>query len=243
MKRASGSSDTSAASTTSLDRGFSLRRMPVLRVLIVRPRLLVSIIVGLVVGFALPAFWVPHAVTRSLIAWNSAALLYFILAMEMMARSNLSHMRSRARSQDEGRYTVLTLVIMSSVATLFATAVELSEAKDLHGVLKAGHVGLACATVFSTWFVNQTMFALHYAHDYYSGDTKRCHGLSFPGDDKPDYFDFLYAAAIIGTSGQTADVTFDTSPVRRLALVHSVLSFFFNTIVLALTINIAAGLL
>lgn len=223
--------------------GGGIRRVPVLRVLLARPRLLISVIVGCVVGFALPTSWVPHTVTRSLIAWNSAALLYFILALEMMARSNLTHMRSRARTQDEGRYTVLALVILSSVMTLFATAVELSAAKDFHGVLKAGHVGLACATVFSTWFVNQTMFALHYAHDYYSGDEKRCHGLSFPGDDKPDYFDFLYAAAIIGTSGQTADVTFDTSPVRRLALVHSVLSFFFNTIVLALTINIAAGLL
>ena len=243
MTKSSDGRAKSEASTKPTARGFSFRRMPILRVLLVRPRLLISIIVGCVIGVGLPSSWVPHLVTRSLIAWNSAALLYFALALEMMARSNLTHMRSRARSQDEGRYTVLALVIMSSVVTLFATAVELSAAKDVHGALKAGHVGLACLTVFSTWFVNQTMFALHYAHDYYSGDEKRCHGLSFPGDDKPDYFDFLYASAIIGTSGQTADVTFDTSPVRRLALVHSVLSFFFNTIVLALTINIAAGLL
>jgi uncharacterized membrane protein len=87
------------------------------------------------------------------------------------------------------------------------------------------------------------MFALHYAHDYYLHTGGGDRGLLFPGTAQPDYFDFLYAAAIIGTSGQTADVSFNTSPTRRLAMVHSVLAFFFNTIVLALTINFAAGLL
>ncbi len=242
MNDASKASTPKAAASKSA-RASGFRRLPVLRVLIVRPRLLASVLVGIIIGFALPVSWVPHVVTRALIAWNCAALLYFILALEMMARSTRAHMRSRARTQDEGRYTVLALVIASSIVTLFATALELSAAKDLHGTLKMIHVGLASATVFSTWFVNQTMFALHYAHDYYSDEAKRHHGLSFPGDNMPDYFDFLYASAIIGTSGQTADVTFDTSAMRRIALIHSVLSFFFNTIVLALTINIAAGLL
>jgi uncharacterized membrane protein len=87
------------------------------------------------------------------------------------------------------------------------------------------------------------MFALHYAHDYYRHGGRGDRGLMFPGTAQPDYFDFLYAAAIIGTSGQTADVSFNTSSTRRIAMVHSVLAFFFNTIVLALTINFAAGLL
>ena len=125
---------------------------------------------------------------------------------------------------------------------LFAVAVELSAAKDAHGVLKSAHAGLAGLTVFSTWCVNQTMFALHYAHDYYTSKGEH-RGLCFPGTEQPDYFDFLYAAAIIGTSGQTADVSFDSAPARRIGLFHSVLSFFFNTIVLAFAINLAAGMI
>ena len=222
---------------------MNFRRLPVVRVLIVRPRLLISAGIGFLIGLALPASFVPHVVTRILIGWNCAALTYMVLALEMMARSTRAHMRMRARTQDEGRYTILTLVVTLSVLTLCATAVEMSAAKDVHGTLKVIHVGLAGLTVFSTWWVNQTMFALHYAHDYYLHGGREDRGLMFPGTARPDYFDFLYAAAIIGTSGQTADVSFNTSPTRRIAMVHSVLSFFFNTIVLALTINFAAGLL
>ncbi|MEP6484769.1 MAG: DUF1345 domain-containing protein [Rudaea sp.] len=218
-------------------------RLPILRVLLARPRLLACMILGCVIGIALPEWWVPDFVTRLLIAWNAAAIVYLILALQMMASSKSQHIRTRANAEDEGRHTVLALVIGSSVLTLFATAFELSAAKDVHGWIKLARVGLASLTVLSTWCVNQTMFALHYAHDYHADKSKRNHGLCFPGDQVPDYFDFLYAASIIGTSGQTADVTFDTSRMRRMALIHSVLSFFFNTIILALTINIAAGML
>jgi uncharacterized membrane protein len=212
------------------------------RALRARPRLALSALAGVLIGLLLPEPAIPHAVTRILLAWNIAAIAYLGLALHMMSRAEHSHIRSRACSQDEGRFTVLLLVIASSVVALFAAAIELSAAKDAHGWLKTGHAGLAALTVFSTWCVNQTMFALHYAHDFYSakGEHK---GLSFPGTCQPDYFDFLYAAAIIGTSGQTADVSFDSAPARRVGLMHSVLSFFFNTIVLAFTINLAAGMI
>lgn len=222
---------------------MKFRRLPVLRVLIVRPRLMMSIAIGCLIGFGLPSSFVPHAITRLLIGWNVAAITYCALAIELMTRATRAHMRLNACTQDEGKYTILTLVLISSVLTLFATAVEMSAAKDVHGTLKAIHVALAGLTVFTTWWVNQIMFALHYAHDYYRHAGRKDRGLMFPGTAQPDYFDFLYAAAIIGTSGQTADVSFNTSPTRRLAMVHSVLAFFFNTIVLALTINFAAGLL
>jgi uncharacterized membrane protein len=217
--------------------------LPILRVLFVRPRLLISVGIGCLVGFALPTSLVPHAVTRALIGWNAAAFSYIALSLELMARSTRAHMRLHACTQDEGRHTILALVLLSSVLTLFSTAVEMSAAKDVHGTLKTIHVALACLTVFTAWWVNQIMFALHYAHDYYLHKGGGDRGLMFPGTAQPDYFDFLYASAIIGTSGQTADVSFNTSPTRRLAMVHSVLAFFFNTIVLALTINFAAGLL
>ena len=87
------------------------------------------------------------------------------------------------------------------------------------------------------------MFALHYAHDYYANLAQAPHGgLDFPGGQLPDYGDFLYFACVIGTSGQTADVSFTSRRMRRTGTVHCVLAFFFNTTLIALTINIASGL-
>jgi uncharacterized membrane protein len=222
---------------------MKLRKLPGLRVVFARPRLLFSIAFGIAVWVVLPLAMQQQPSARALIAWNAAALLYLVLAMIMMARSPVRHVRWRARIQDEGKYAVLALVVCSSTATLFAIAVELSTAKDFHGAVKVGHVALAALTVFTSWAVTQTMFALHYAHDYYRMSAQKDPGMQFPGAESPDYFDFLYAACIIGTSGQTADVSFSNRTLRRLALIQSVLAFFFNTILLALTINIAAGLI
>ena len=152
--------------------------------------------------------------------------------------------RTRARIQGEKRYVVLVLVFCSALATLGAIAAELGNASSLHGAAKAGHILLATLTVFTTWLVIQVVFAINYAHAYYwvTGDAPK--GLLFPDGPaaEPVYFDFLYTSCIIGTSAQTADVSFNTTAARRIALAHSVLSFFFNTILLALTINVAASL-
>ncbi len=113
----------------------------------------------------------------------------------------------------------------------------------MRGLIKAGHVALAGVTVLFSWAFIQVMFALHYAHDYYAA---ACHGrlagLQFPGDEHPDYGDFFHFAAIIGTSGQTADVSFSSKPMRRIGTVHCILAYLFNTTVLALLINIGASL-
>jgi len=113
----------------------------------------------------------------------------------------------------------------------------------MHGFVKEAHIALAGVTVLSSWAFIQVMFALHYAHEYYAA---ACHGrragLQFPEDDKPDYGDFFYFAAVIGTSGQTADVSFVTKPMRRIGSMHCILAYLFNTTVLALLINIGASL-
>ena len=102
---------------------------------------------------------------------------------------------------------------------------------------------LACLAVAASCFLAHTSFALHYAHDYYAAV---CHsrpaGLQFPGEDAPDYGDFFYFAAVIGTSGQTADVSFVSKPMRRIGSMHCILAYLFNTTVLALLINIGASL-
>lgn len=215
-----------------------------LRSLHARPRLFIAVVVGVLVGFLLPRSIATHGVTRALMAWNTGAVLYVVLAATMMARSSQQRMRYRAQLQDDGQLVVLVLACLSTVASLAAVAGELAVSKDIHGFLKGAHIALATVTVLTSWSFIQMMFALHYAHDYYAA---ACHGrpvgLRFPDDPDPDYGDFFYFSAIIGTSGQTADVSFVTKPMRRIGSLHCILAYLFNTTVLAMLINIAASLL
>ncbi len=220
-----------------------LRHNRIYRQLRARPRLLVAALTAILVGVLFPARLEAHLVTRLLIAWNTGAMLYVFLAVSMMARSSREHMRYRARAQDEGQFVILTLVVVSAVASLAAIGGELTVVKDMHGTEKIAHIGLAALTVVSSWTFTQIMFALHYAHDYYAAQSDgRKPGLSFPDDDEPDYGDFFYFAAVIGTSGQTADVSFVSKMMRRIGSVHCILAYLFNTTVLALLINIGASL-
>jgi uncharacterized membrane protein len=177
------------------------------------------------------------------IGWNVGALLYLGLAIHMMFWGSHERMRKRAVREDDGRLILLAMVVLSAITCLGTIVAELALAKTMQGAERYGHIGLAALTIFSSWMFTQIMFALHYAHDYYLAESRnQTGGLHFPGDHAPDYGDFLYAACVIGTSGQPADVSFTNRTQRRVGLLHSVLSFFFNTLVLALTINIASGL-
>ena len=209
-----------------------------------RPRLFIATAVAVAVDVLLPHDVASHRVTRLLIAWNAGAIVYVLLAAVMMRRSTHHDIRRRAQLQDDGQVAILVLASIASVASLAAIAFELAVVKDTHGFLKIAHIALAGMTVVTSWAFVQVMFALHYAHEYYAAV---CHGrvagLQFPGDEEPDYGDFFYAAAIVGTSGQTADVSYVSKPMRRIGSLHCILAYFFNTTVLALLINIAASLL
>ncbi|MGB4812516.1 MAG: DUF1345 domain-containing protein [Methylophilaceae bacterium] len=215
----------------------------VFRIFFSRPRLFGSILVGIFVFITVPTTWVSHDITRVIIGWNAGAWLYLTLAARMMFWSSHEKMRSRALKHDDGKYFVMVMVIIASIISIGAIFFELSFVKDLHGVLRYAHIALAVMTILSAWAFIQVMFALHYAHDFYMVKNKSyTGGLAFPNENNPDYGDFLYFACVIGTSGQTADVNFTSKTMRRLGLVHCVLAFFFNTTLLALTINIASGL-
>lgn len=219
-------------------------RLRIVRVMRARPRLFIAAAVASMVGWALPDSAAHHPVTRTLIAWNVGTVLYVLLAAVMMIRSSEQRMRRRAQLQDEGQLTILGLVTVASIASLVAIAGQLSVAKDMHGVLKMAHMALAGATVVSSWAFIQVMFTLHYAHDYYTATTRQqAPPLQFPSGEEPGYGDFFYFSAVIGTSGQTADVSFVSKPLRRIGSVHCILAYLFNTTVLALLINIGAGLL
>ena len=215
-----------------------------MRLLMARPRLFICALLGAATVWLLPQSLAQQTTTRVIIGWNVGACLYLLLAARMMFASTHAKIRARALQQDEGRIMALVLVVLAAVMCVGAIVAELAVVKDLHGTLRYAHIALAALTIVTSWAFTQVMFALHYAHDYYTAQARgQPGGLAFPGDEAPDYGDFLYFACILGTSAQTADVNITGRVMRRIALLHCVLAFFFNTTLLALTINIASGLL
>ncbi|ADI30387.1 DUF1345 domain-containing protein [Methylotenera versatilis] len=222
-----------------------LSKLPKLfRIILSRPRLFSSILAGILIAIFLPKSLALHPVTRAIIGWNAGAWLYLIASIRMMFWTTHEKIRMRAIAQDDGRYVILGMVIFAAIVTIGAIVAELSVVKDMHGMLRSAHITLAVLTILSSWTFTQVMFALHYAHDFYVTKTQTdSGGLEFPGTPMPEYSDFLYFSCVIGTSGQTADVSFTNRKMRRTGLVHCVLAFFFNTTLVALTINIASGLI
>lgn len=223
-----------------------MSRLP--RVVQARPRLFISIVCGVAAGLVLPGEW--RAITRLLVAWNIATWLYFVLSAIMIVSASHETIKKKADLQDDGRFVILILASIAALAAMGAIVAQLATVKDTTGVLKGIHVTLAAATIVSAWIFIHLVFGLHYAHDYFleraehaGRPAKKAGGLAFPGTREPDYLDFLYFSFVIGVACQTADVEITSQSMRRTALGHCVLAFFFNSAVLALTINIAAGLI
>lgn len=207
----------------------------------VRPRLFGAIALGLLL-LALPTGVKPS--THWIAAWLGGAGLYLALAWQMMWRADLAHMKWRARLQDDGATTILLLTIAAALASLAAIAIELHDLKDLTRTEQGLHVALVIATFAVSWLLIHTAFALHYAHAYYMGlHDAAGPPLGFPNEASPLYTDFLYFAIVIGMTSQTADVAIGSSRLRRLVMLHGLVAFVFNTTLLALTINMVAGVL
>ncbi len=223
-------------------------RNPILRpVLLLRSRPILFISAALsVVCLLVLQLWAPaiRLTTQLLLSWNAGAVLYLLLFATMVLPSSHQRMQLRARRQDEGQFAILSVAIMAGLMCLAAIVAELASVKDLAVGLKLARIALAALTIITSWLFLHTMFALHYAHAFYMA---RAAGqgdhLEFPGEQHPDYFDFLYFSFVIGVAAQTADVSIRSRAMRRTTLLHCVLAFFFNTTLLALTINIAAGLI
>ena len=203
-------------------------------------RLATAVALGAVVALLLPAGW--GGVPRALCGWNVAVWLYLILAGWMMRHAGHAHLRQVVVQQADSAATVLVLVILACLVSLVGTVLQLGAAKALLGTRAWPHVLLAVATVVGAWLLLPTVFSLSYASHFYRPGGG---GLQFPDPDtsfRPGYADFLYVAVTIAATAQTSDVAITTPAMRRLVLAQSLLSFAFNTAVLALAINLAASL-
>ena len=155
--------------------------------------------------------------------------------------------RRNARLQDASATFLFVLVISAATASLAAVGVLLASAKNLPPTGLAGHIALSVTAVVLSWMLVHTLFALRYAHLYFrdAHEVERhavSGGLVFPGKDSLDYTDFAYFSFVIGMTCQVSDVQVSTSQMRRLALMHGLISFAFNTAILAMFVNIIAGL-
>ena len=212
------------------------RQMPKpVRVVYARPRIFISILIGFSAFFVLPG--AQRLVARLLISWDIFATLYLALAYIMMFRCGLAHIRRNAVMQDDGRFLILLVTALGAFASIGAIVFELG---GTHRSPQA--LALATVTIALSWAVVHTSFALHYAHDYYRGAEPG--GLQFPSVDRhdhADYWDFVYFSFVIGMTAQVSDVGITDKTIRRTVTAHGIVSFIFNTALLALMVNIAAS--
>lgn len=209
-----------------------------------RPHLVAGALIG-VGAYFIAGHWVARSTTRVLIGWDIGVLTFLALTFPSLMDVDHARMKRRAIEHDEGRHLMLFLAVAATVVSVAAIGAELAAAKGQSATRESLRVGLAAGTIILSWVFVQTVFAIHYAHVYYmeeeaNGGHKE--GLDFPGDEPPDYWDFLHFSVILGASAQTADITIVSKELRRIGTVHSLLAFAFNTAILATMINLAANL-
>ena len=212
------------------------RKLPKpLRVVYAWPRTFAAIVLGVAAFFLMPG--AVRLVTRLLIGWDVFATFYLSLVYYMMLCSDQRRIKRNAVMQDDGRFLILLVTAFGAFASIAAIVFELG---GTHHALP--QIVLATATIALSWAVVHTAFALHYAHDYYR--SAKPGGLQFPSgeqQDRADYWDFIYFSFVIGMTAQVSDVGITDRIIRRTATVHGVISFVYNTALVALMVNIAAS--
>lgn len=204
-----------------------------MRLIYMRPRTFISLGIGILVCLLVPGSH--RLVTRLLFGWDALIAVYLVLVYTMMLRNDHQHIRRAAAVQDDGRFVILLVTAIGAFASIAAIVSELGAHRG------AAELTLAITTIALSWAAVHTTFALHYAHDYYRPPLG---GLQFPSGDKEDhadYWDFVYFSFVIGMTAQVSDVGITDKTIRRTATAHGIISFIYNTALLALTVNIAAS--
>jgi uncharacterized membrane protein len=205
-----------------------------------RPYLIGALLLGLAVGILAPGHY--NGLQRALIGWNSGVWSYLLTMSWAMFRADHSRVRAIAEKQDERGGVVLAAVIVGAILSVYAIVTELANMKEASEHVKALHYAFTALTVVGSWLLVGVMYCLHYAHLYYTA-SKHTLPLEFPDHHtQPNYWDFLYFSFTLSVAVQTSDVTVKTRGMRKLVLGHCVLAFFFNLVILGLSVNIAASL-
>lgn len=218
-----------------------MRRL--LHVVTGRPRLFISAAVGIAAWLLLHVARQP--VTQALVGWDAGCAAFLLLSAQMFASERHADIAVDAERQEEGEWTIFALTVGAVAASFAAILFEFSSSKDMPSAQRELHISLVAATLLVSWLMTHTVFTYRYAHEYYERGPagKVAGGLSFPEDEMPDYWDFFYFAIVLGMTFQVSDVQITSRKLRRLATVHGLLGFLFNTVVLALSVNIGASLM
>jgi uncharacterized membrane protein len=204
------------------------------------PRLWISFIAGTMLFFFLPQDW--SVLSRVLVSWNGGVILFLVLVSFWMTRLTAAQICTKYIEEDETAPFILFVVVIAAVASLFAIVEPLATIKQVSGSVRAAHFALAALTLIDSWLLVPTMFTTHYADMFYSapGDDRPLH---FPNTPEPVFWDFAYFSFTIAAACQTADVSTQHADVRRIVIVHTLISFLFNASILGFAINVTAGLI
>lgn len=208
--------------------------------------------IGLAVMFSMAIFLAlpdaMHLYTRILAAWIAGVFCFLSTVFWMMVSSDAQRTYYRAQRQEAQHWLIFLLVVCMALVSIGAIALMLVDNKDLPAPVLTVQLALSIVSILSSWFLTHTMFALHYTACYYRVDhsnpeLKYAGGIELPGGEQPDFLDFLYFSFTIGMTSQTSDISITTPPMRRLSLGHGIVSFFFYSVIIALSVGIVGGLL
>jgi uncharacterized membrane protein len=214
------------------------------RIIRARKHLVTGVLCGALCALVLPATITP--LTRAILSWDVGCAVLLASAAVMFSFETKAGMARHAAAQQEGEWSVFWLVVGSVVASFGAIIGQFSAIKDMPRDVRSGHVALVAITLLVSWLMTHTVFAMRYAHEYYTtapGTDTPDGGLDFPGERAPDYWDFFYFALVLGMTFQVSDVQITSPVLRRLATAQGLLGFLFNTVIVALSVNIGASML
>jgi uncharacterized membrane protein len=213
-----------------------------LRIIRSRPHLFAGVTLAIAAFFALTPL--PSYPLRAVMAWNTGSLLFLALTALSFLRSQDHDISADAKAQQEGEWSVFALTIIGAVMSF--AAIILFSHSSAHKSQQGLYLAFVIATLTLSWLMIQVSFTYRYAHEYYSydlGGDEVDGGIDFPKDDNPDYLDFVYFAFVLGMTFQVSDCNITAKKFRRLATIQGLIGFLFNTVILALSVNIAASLL
>jgi uncharacterized membrane protein len=204
------------------------------------PRLTIALIAGVILFFCLPAHW--SLVSRVLIAWNGGVALFLVLVAHWMTSLDAQQICRRYIEEDSSATFILVLVTVAAMLSVVAIVEPLAMLQHVAGAERIGHFALVLITLIDSWLLVPTMFTTYYADMYYSVDAQH-RPLRFPDTEEPVFWDFAYFSFTIAAACQTADVTTTRTSIRKVVIVHELISFAFNASILGFAINVTAGLI